>query len=217
MPVSEEKPNFVLYSDGKDIPLGDLKLVQLDSIKDDGTVKQINFQATPVEGKSEIKKLRVPDGLANGKYAFALFEGYLDEGKHKFWAFEVKNAPKNDNGDIAKELALSMKPKLTAPDSNTNSNSTNTTIVKAPPPPPKPEPVAPAGSRVAYCNSSNVVLRGAPSLEARKVSALRRGQKIYVINYSDNFDYWNGMEGNWAYVQTETGSRGWVFTPLINY
>lgn len=216
LPAVEDKPNFILYSDGKDIPLGDLKLVQLDSIKDDGTVKQINFQAAPIEGKSEIKKLRVPDGLANGKYAFALFVGFLDEGKHKFWAFEVKNAQKNDNGDLAKAFSLSMKPKQTAPASNSNSDSTNTTIVKAPPTP-KPEPIAPAGSRVAYCNSSNVVMRGSPSLTAKKVSALRRGQKIYVINYSDNYDYWNGMEGNWAYVQTESGSRGWVFTPLIGY
>ena len=216
LPAAEDKPDFILYSDGKDIPLGDLKLVQVDSMSDDGTLQHINFKATTIEGKPEIKKLRVPDGLANGKYAFALFEGFLDEGKHKFWAFEVKNAAKNDNGDLAKTFSLSVKPKQTAPASIANTDSTNTTVAKAPPTP-KPEPIAPAGSRVAYCNSSNVVLRGAPSLEAKKVSALRRGQKIYVINYSDNFDYWNGMEGNWAYVQTESGGRGWVFTPFIGY
>jgi hypothetical protein len=34
---------------------------------------------------------------------------------------------------------------------------------------------------------------------------------------SDNSDYWNGKEGNWAYIQTESGSRGWVFSPLLNY
>ncbi len=55
-----------------------------------GTLKQINYQVVPIEGKPEMKRLRVPDGLANGKYAFALFDGFLDEGKHKFWAFQVK-------------------------------------------------------------------------------------------------------------------------------
>ena len=218
LPATDDKPNVILYSDGKDIPIGDLKLVQLDTIKDDGTLKHLNFQAAPVEGKSEMKRLRVPDGLANGKYAFALFDGFLDEGKHKFWAFQVKNATKTDNGDLGKALTLSMKPKTASPTPNTNSAiSTNaTTVVKAAPTP-KPAPVAPAGSQVAYCASSNVIMRGSPSLSGRKINNLRRGQKIYIINYSDNYDSWNGMEGNWAYVQTESGGRGWVFAPLISY
>lgn len=216
LPAAEDKPNIILFSDGKDIPVTDLKLVLIDSIKDDGTLKQINFQASPVEGKSEMKRLRIPDGLANGKYAFALFDGFLDEGKHKFWAFQVKNSQKNDNGDLAKILTLSTKPKQSSPSTNTNTAITNTTVAKSAPTP-KPEPSVPAGSRVAYCSSSNVVMRSAPSLTGKKINALRRGQKIYVINYSDNYDYWNGMEGNWAYVQTESGGRGWVFTPLINY
>lgn len=214
LPTVGGKSNLLLYADGRDVPLNDLKLIQLDTIRDDGTLKQISYQAAPVEGKPEIKRLRVADGLANGKYAFALFEGFLDEGKHKFWAFQVKNGEKTDNGDLAKALTLTVKPK-TAPAANANLNHANTTIKTAPTP--KPEPSAPAGARVAYCASSNVVMRGSPSLTGRKVNALRRGQKIYVINYSENSDYWNGMEGNWAYVQTESGSRGWVFTPLINY
>lgn len=221
LPATGDKPNVILFSDGKDIPIGDLKLVPLDQIKDDGTLKQINFQAAPVEGKSEMKRLRVPDGLANGKYAFALFDGFLDEGKHKFWAFQVKNAQKSDNGDLAKALSLSMKPKTASP-SSSNANTaaatdSNTTSVVKVAPTPKPAPIAPAGSQVAYCASSNVVMRGAPSLSARKINNLKRGQKIYIINYSDNYDSWNGMEGNWAYVQTESGGRGWVFSPLISY
>jgi hypothetical protein len=217
LPATDDKPNIILYSDGKDIPLVDLKLVQLDTIKDDGTLKQIYFQAVPVEGKPEMKRLRVPEGLANGKYAFALFDGFLDEGKHKFWAFQVKNAPKSDNGELAKAMTLSMKPK-TAPASETNTTpaNTTTTVVKTPPVS-KPEPVAPAGAQIAYCGSSNVVVRSSPSLTARKISSLRRGQKVYVLNYSSNYDYWNGMEGNWAYVQTESGGRGWVFSPLLSY
>ena len=218
LPATDEKPTLILYSDGKDIPFGDLKLVQLDTIKDDGSLKQINFQASPVEGKPEMKRLRIADGLANGKYAFALFDGFLDEGKHKFWAFQVKNAAKTDNGDLAKALSFSVKPKTAAPSNNSinSANSATTPIVKVAPTP-KPETAAPAGARVAYSASSNVIMRNAPSLTARKVNGLQRGQKVYVINYSSNYDSWNGMEGNWAYVQTESGGRGWVFTPLINY
>ena len=210
LPIAEDKPNLFLYADTKEIPLGDLKLVQLDTIKDDGSLKQINYQAAPVENKPDIKRLRVPDGLANGKYAFALFDGFLDEGKHKFWAFQVKNAPKSDNGDLAKAFSLSLKPKTTAAPTNSNSAT-----IDKPAPTPKPAPAAPSGAQVAYCKSNNIVLRNSPSLTARKVSALKRGQKIYIINYSENYDYWNGMEGNWAYIQTEGGSRGWVFSPLI--
>ena len=213
LPVAEDKPNLFLYADAKEIPLGDLKLVQLDSIKEDGTAKQINYQAAPVEGKPDIKRLRVPDGLANGKYAFALFDGFLDEGKHKFWAFQVKDAQKSDNGDLAKAFSLSLKPKTTAAPSNTNSATTEKVEKVAPTP--KPAPVAPSGAQVAYCKSNNIVMRSSPGLNAKKINALKRGQKIYIINYSDNTDYWNGMEGSWAYIQTESGGRGWVFAPLI--
>lgn len=210
LPVAEDKPNLFLYADTKEVPLGDLKLILIDSIKDDGSLKQLNFQAAPVDGKPEIKRLRVPEGLANGKYAFALFDGFLDEGKHKFWAFQVKNAQKSDNGELAKAFTLSMKPKTNALPANANT-ATNSN----PAPTPKPAPSAPAGAQVAYCKSNNIVMRNSPNLNAKKINALKRGQKIYIIEYSDNYDYWNGMEGNWAYVQTENGSRGWVFSPLI--
>ncbi len=216
LPTADDKPSLILYSDGKDIPLGDLKLVQLDSIKDDGSLKQINFQAVPIDGKSEMKRLRVPDGLANGKYAFALFDGFLDEGKHKLWAFQVKNAQKTDNGELAKAFTVSLKPKTASP-TNANVTDTNTATAVKPAPTPKLEPVVPSGARVAYCNSTNVIVRNSPNLNAKKINGLKRGQKIYVLNYSDNYDSWNGMEGNWAYIQTETGGRGWVFAPLIGY
>ncbi len=208
----EDKPNLLLYSDGKDIPLGDLKLIQVDSIKDDGTLRQINFQAAPIEGKPDIKRLRVPEGLANGKYAFALFDGFLDEGKHKFWAFQVKNAQKTDNGDLAKAFTLSLKPKTAAPPPPVNANiATNLSVA----PTPKPAPSVPQGSSVAYCKSNNIIVRSSPNLNGKKTNALKRGQKIYIINYSENYDQWKGMEGNWAYIQTENGNRGWVFAPLI--
>jgi len=210
MPALESKPNLILYSDGKDIPLGDLKLIQLDSVKNDGTLKQIDYKATPVEGKPEMKRLWFSENLAKGKYAFALIDGFFDDGKHKFWAFQIKNSDRSDNGGLIKEITVSVKNK-----SKTNSNS-NTEVAKTTPTP-KPTVAPPPNSRTAFAATNNVVVRSAPSLDAQKVSGLKRGQKIYVLGYSTNYDYWNGLEGNWANVQTESGQRGWVFSPLINY
>jgi len=206
----ESKPNLILYSDGKDIPLGDLKLIQLDSVKNDGTMKQIDFKATPVDGKTEMKRLWFPENLANGKYAFALIDGFFDDGKHKFWAFQVKNPDKTDNGNLVKDLTVSLKNKAK------NSSNTNTEITQISPTP-KPSVAPPVGSRTAYAATNNVVVRAAPSLSAQKVSGLKRGQKVFVLSFSENYDYWNGLEGTWANIQTESGQRGWVFSPLIKY
>jgi len=216
MPAVESKPNLILYSDGKDIPLGDLKLIQLDSVKTDGTMRQIDFKATPVEGKTEMKRLWFPENLANGKYAFALIDGFFDDGKHKFWAFQVKNSDKSDNGNLIKDLTVSMKNKSgksNTTNSNTATNSETTQVT----PTVKPSVAPPVGSRTAFAATNNVVVRAAPSLSAQKVSGLKRGQKIFVLGFSNNTDYWNGLEGNWANIQTESGQRGWVFSPLINY
>ncbi len=125
IPTVESKPNLILYSDGKDIPLGDLKLIQLDSVKTDGTMKQIDFKATPVEGKPEMKRLWFPEPLAKGKYAFVMIDGFLDDGKHKFWAIEVKNTEKSDNGNVAKVITISLKTKPT-PISSPQNNSKKT-------------------------------------------------------------------------------------------
>jgi glucan-binding YG repeat protein len=86
-----------------------------------------------------------------------------------------------------------------------------------PTPTPKPKISAPVGATVAYCTGNNVVVRASPSLQAGKVNSLKRGEKVFVIEESDNYDEWNGNEANWAYIQKETGEKGWVFTPFISY
>ncbi len=212
IPTVESKPNLILYSDGKDIPLGDLKLIQLDSVKSDGTMKQVDFKATPVEGKPEMKRLWFPENLAKGKYAFALIDGFFDDGKHKLWAFQVKNSDKTDNGNLLKDLTVTLKNKS----KNINSSNSNTETTRVSPTP-KPSVVPPVGARTAYAASNNVVVRAAPSLTAQKIGGLKRGQKIFVLSYSDNYDNWNGLEGTWANIQTESGQRGWVFSPLIKF
>ena len=57
----------------------------------------------------------------------------------------------------------------------------------------------------------------APSLSAAKVDGLYRGQRLYVISQSNNYTTWGGVTGNWTLVETDEGTRGWVFSPLIRY
>ncbi len=207
--ISTAGEDFVLYSDGNDIPLGELKLVRVDSIKPGGEITNFEFQAVPAEGNPAVKTLRFPGGLEPGKYAFALFNGYFDDGKHRLWPVEITGTVRAANADNSRTFTLPMKNTAGA---NSNNNAASPTPA---PPVPKPTISAPVGSTVAFCNSSDVILRAAPGLDAKKMSMLKKGQKVFVIRYSDNTDMWNGVESNWAYIQTEAGKRGWVFTPFI--
>lgn len=208
LPNLEPNPNLVLYADNTDVPINDLRLIQLDTIKDDGTMKQLDIQAAPVDGKPAMKRLRVPEKLANGKYAFALLDGFLNEGKHKFWPFQVRNSSKSDNGDMLKASSFPTKPKTepAAPSTLTSSE------VPAPRP---PSATAPPGSTVAYNTTSRLVLRSGPSQTSPKIGNLARGQRVHIIQYSDNTEYFAGMNSRFAYIQTDTGRRGWVFAAYL--
>ncbi len=211
LPVIGEKPELILYADGMEVPIADLKLIQLDSVKADGTMKYIDFQPSLVDGKPAMKRIKFGESLAIGKYAFVRFDGYFDEGKHKFWAFEIKNAEKRDNGTLARETVVAIKPKPA-----TNDVAQKATIVSLPPAP-KPEVIVPSGARVGYCNNSDVRLRSGPGLKTAVIGKLGRRQRVFVMQYSSNTDYWKGTQANWAYVQTEAGKSGWVFSPFISY
>ncbi|CAN5549170.1 hypothetical protein BH10ACI1_BH10ACI1_32490 [soil metagenome] len=205
---TEGNPNLILYSDGKDIPLGDLRLIQLDTIKPDGSLKQIDFQAAPVDGKPEMKRIRIPEGLANGKYAFALLDGYLDDGKHKFWSFQVKNAEKTNNDSTLKSMTVSIKPKDSKTTTTTTTQTTQTN---------KPI-IPPSTGNYAYSTSDRLILRDSPSLTGYDTGVrIRKGQRVYVQSLSSNSDTWKGRTGRWAYVTTDDNYSGWVFTPLLRY
>ena len=203
LPVLDANPTLILYSDGKDIAVSDLRLVQLDTIKADGTFDQIDFQASPVESKPEMKRLRVPSGLASGKYAFALIDGFLNDGKHKFWAFQIRNTAKPDNnGGSLHSVTIPIKP-----------TPTPTPAVKTPTPTPSMPP--PSGGVVAYTTTSNLVLRTGPSQDAGKIRNLKRGEKVYVLRLSENTEVFNGIESRFAFIQTENGQTGWVFAAFL--
>ncbi|MEZ5428240.1 MAG: SH3 domain-containing protein [Pyrinomonadaceae bacterium] len=222
LPVWEKNSSLILYAEANDVPVTDLKLIPLESIQPDGKIKEMDFQAAPIEGKRAMKRLRLPEAVADGKYAFAILDGFLDEGKHKFWAFQVKGTGASDNSGLTKEATVALKqPADESKEKEEKDPKTEETAQKQTPqmPPPKKETKVepPLGARVAYCNGSNVVLRATPSLEGRKIGSLGRGQRLYVLQYSKNYDNWRGTVANWAYVQTENGGRGWVFTPFVNY
>jgi hypothetical protein len=210
--VVESKPDVIFYAENSETPVGEIKLVPLETIAEDGKMKQIDYQVSLIESNAAMKRLRLPESLAVGKYAFVHLSGYFDEGRHKFWPFEVRTAERASNDQIAKDTLFALKPKAIASSTKTDtSKQTGTTESNS------SIDNAPVGAKVAYCNSTNVVVRSSPSLKARKVNALRKNQKVYVIRYSDNTDSWNGLQSNWAFIQTENGKQGWVFTPFISY
>ncbi|MBK9529218.1 MAG: hypothetical protein IPO41_13105 [Acidobacteria bacterium] len=57
-----------------------------------------------------MKRIRIPTQMAIGKYAFTC-HGYFNEGKHKFWAFQVRDSSKKANGDDLKAWTMAPKPK----------------------------------------------------------------------------------------------------------
>lgn len=196
----DPSPNVILYSDGKDVPVSDLRLIQLDTIKDDGSFKQIDFQASPVDNKPEMKRLKIPGGLANGKYAFALIDGFLNEGKHKLWAFQVRGTAKQDNNGSLHPVTVAIKP------SPSPTPKTTPTPAAVPPPP---------GGTVAYTTTSNLVLRSGPSQDAGKLRNLRKGEKVFILRYSENTEIFDGIESRFAFIQTEGGQTGWVFAAFL--
>lgn len=209
LPVWQDGESLILYADSREIPSADLRLIPLDSVADDGSFKEIDFQIFPVAGRPALKRLRVPQGLADGRYVFALLDGYLNEGKHRLWAFQATGANRENNDDIARTARGEMKKE---PPKQPEKKQ------PAPKPPKTDKPVpGPPGSVVAYCNAANVLLRASPSLDGKKIGRLARGQRLYVIKYSKNYDNWQGTTANWAYIQTEKGARGWVFTPFVSY
>jgi len=203
--IVSNQPDLILYADAAEVSLGDLRFVKLDTLTDEGKVKYLDFQASLIDGKPAMKRIKFERPLESGRYAFALFSGFLTEGKHRFWPIEIRdsNAPA---GQFTQELSLSIKPTGT-PQANTNTNTNQAAQVVE----------IPAGATIAYCARTDVRLRRSASLSGKQLDKLAIKQKVYVIRYSENSDLWNGIESNWALVQTEKGKQGWVFNAFLDH
>lgn len=68
---------------------------------------------------------------------------------------------------------------------------------------------------LAYCNANSLNVRSAPVLDTSKsnqVGELKRGDQVYIISESSNYDVYNGVTSNWAEIRTVNGAlHGWVF------
>jgi hypothetical protein len=108
-------------------------------------------------------------------------------------------------------------PSVTSP-SPTPTPSVQPTATPTPTPIPTPNNAPPPGARLGYCNDTNVFVRSSPDLNARPVTKISRGQKLWIIATSTNYSTWNGINSNWTQVQIYNGTvRGWVFTPFVSY
>jgi hypothetical protein len=98
------------------------------------------------------------------------------------------------------------------------SPTTQPTSTPTPTPKPTPSNEPPPGARLGYCNDTNVFVRNAPDLNAKPITKITRGQKLWVIGTSANYSTWNGVSSNWTQVQLYNSTlRGWVFTPFVSY
>jgi len=202
--VVASKPNLILYADSRDVPVNDMRLVQLDTMKDDGTMKTLDFQVAPVDGKPEMKRIRMAETIASGRYAFALFDSYFNEGKHKFWAFQVRDSSRADNGDALKTASVSLKPKTPVP-----------SAPRAPSAPAAPSVPPPAGGTAATVTTRLKLRSGPTQFSANQIGSLNAGTRVYIMHYSSNSETYNGRTANFAYVQTDSGLRGWAFAAYL--
>jgi hypothetical protein len=202
LPQTTSEPEIILYADAAEIPVSDLKFIRLDSISDDGKVRYLEFQASIVDEKPAMKRIKFAQPLSEGKYAFALLSGFANEGKHRLWPIEVKPGAPN-GAAFTQEIALTLKP----------TPSPTPAATKAPE---KSEP--PVGATVAYLTRKDVWLRRDPAIQDKgRLMLLKPRQKLYVIRYSSNTDTWEGISSNWALVQTENGRQGWVFNAFLDH
>ncbi len=206
-PIVTPRPNLILYADSRDVPVNDMRLVQLDTIRDDGSMKTLDFQVAPVDGKPEMKRIRVPQDITIGRYAFALFDGYFNEGKHRFWPFQVRDSTKANNDDLLKAASVALKPKTAPPLVTTKTAVPPANVATA---------VSPPDGGTAATVKTRIKLRSGPTQFAKnQIGSLNPGQRVYILDYSTNVETFNGVTSRYAYVQTEGGKRGWAFAAFL--
>lgn len=63
--------------------------------------------------------------------------------------------------------------------------------------------------------TSNVNVRSAPNLNSKVIATVNKGDKLTVVGFSGNSDTWGGTTANWAIIQVNETTKGFVFSPLI--
>ena len=126
-----------------------------------------------------------------------------------------------DKGSPPERPQPAASPMVSSPSatpSPTAQPSATPTPVPSPTSIPTPNNAPPPGARLGYCNDTNVLVRSAPDLNARPLTKITRGQKLWIIATSTNYSTWNGINSNWTQVQIYNGTvRGWVFSPFVSF
>ncbi len=194
LPAVDAQPTLIFYTEARDTPAADLRLIQLDTIKEDGTMMTLDFQVMPIEQQPDMKRMRVRLPMARGKYAFAMLDTYFNEGRHKFWAFQVKDSPVSGNDSNLKASSISLTPLA--------SRSSNSATAAWPP-----------GSTIRRV-AGRVRMRSAPSLDAGVVRGLSAGEQVSVLGYT-GYDCYQQRCGPWAQVTTSSGMSGYILSVLL--
>ena len=62
----------------------------------------------------------------------------------------------------------------------------------------------------SYWAVANLRMRGGPGIDSYEILTLQRGEMVYKL-VTGNEETIAAISGNWVYVQTENGERGWCF------
>lgn len=215
LPVTDASANLIVYHNQQTIPKGDLKIIKLDSIKDDGKIDYWEPQPSPIDGNSEMNQIKVRPGLPKGRFALVLLKGHLDEGTHKLWAFQVENGAGTPADP--ETLTLTLKPTPTAtptpqvitkivpvPQSNTNPQSSPNNILSP--------------GQIGICTTDKItstcVLRYSDTQKSEKIGNIARGDTVMILGYSPNLEWFGKKRAGWYYVRTRSGT-GYVFAHYI--
>jgi hypothetical protein len=76
---------------------------------------------------------------------------------------------------------------------------------------PVPPPAFAPTHRVATNDGTNLRLRSSPSTKGEAIMSLPNGSSVQVLQIGDSFVDGDGNAGNWTYVATPEGGKGWCF------
>jgi hypothetical protein len=76
---------------------------------------------------------------------------------------------------------------------------------------PVPPPAFSPTHRVATNDGTNLRLRSSPSTKGEAIMSLPNGSSVQVLQIGDSFVDGDGNAGNWTYVATPEGGKGWCF------
>jgi hypothetical protein len=111
---------------------------------------------------------------------------------------------------ISSETASNREqPQTQIPDSGGNSATSSSEAAERSAKP--PQTAFSPTHRVATNDKTNLRLRSSPSTKGEAIMSLPNGSSVQVLQIGDSFVDVDGNAGNWTYVATPEGGKGWCF------